>query len=84
MFDEFIISSDGINFMRSGKKDWLFEEAPPKDGLPGGTVVNMEIATDARQTAKEIFDAYRAGFDDIGFSKIDGVRRRKTHFSFTS
>lgn len=66
MFDEFIISSDGINFMRSGKRDWLFEEAP--DGPPG-TVVNMEIATDARQTAKEIFDAYRAQFDDIGFSK---------------
>jgi anti-sigma regulatory factor (Ser/Thr protein kinase) len=67
MFDSFMILSDGIDFMRTQKNDWLFEATESKKHQ--GTTVNMEIATNATQTAKEVMDAYRAEFDSLGFSK---------------
>jgi anti-sigma regulatory factor (Ser/Thr protein kinase) len=68
MFDFFMIGSDGIDFMRTDKADWLFEQTQTKDWSEG-TSVTMEIATNATQTTKEIFDTYRAEFDSYGFSK---------------
>jgi anti-sigma regulatory factor (Ser/Thr protein kinase) len=68
MFDKFNIIADGIHFMRSGIHDWLFETTIRKEGRHGTTIM-MTISTNASQTAKEVFDTYRAEFDEIGFSK---------------
>ncbi len=67
MFDKFVISSGTLVFLRfRGTDDWLLEsDEVPKDG----TEVLMKIATNASHTAKEIFDQYRAEFDQFGFSK---------------
>jgi anti-sigma regulatory factor (Ser/Thr protein kinase) len=69
MFDEFSIASGTLLFIRLRRTDdWLFEsEEAPKDG----TEVVMKIATNASHTAKEIFDTYRAEFDQFGFSKTN-------------
>ncbi len=69
MFDEFSIASGTLLFIRLRRTDdWLFEsEEEPKDG----TEVVMKIATHASHTAKEIFDIYRAEFDQFGFSKTN-------------
>jgi anti-sigma regulatory factor (Ser/Thr protein kinase) len=67
MFDEFSLSSGVLMFIRHRRTDdWLLEsDEAPKDG----TEVRMEIAANASHTAKEIFDRYRAEFDQFGFSK---------------
>ncbi|MBX3318326.1 MAG: DUF4325 domain-containing protein [Nitrospira sp.] len=67
MFDKFVIASGTLVFLRfRGTDDWLLEsDEAPKDG----TEVLMKIATSASHTAKEIFDQYRAEFDQFGFSK---------------
>ncbi len=67
MFEFFMISSENIEFMRSGKDDWLFERTTSQPAP--GTSVNMEIGINAIQTAKEVMDTYRAEFDSFGFSK---------------
>ncbi|MDH4087494.1 MAG: DUF4325 domain-containing protein [Nitrospira sp.] len=69
MFDELSIASGTLLFIRLRRTDdWLFEsEEAPKDG----TEVVMKIATNACHTAKEIFDTYRAEFDQFGFSKTN-------------
>lgn len=69
MFDEFSIASGTLLFLRLRRTDdWLFEsEEAPKNG----TDVMMKIATNASHTAKEIFDIYRAEFDQFGFSKTN-------------
>jgi anti-sigma regulatory factor (Ser/Thr protein kinase)/predicted transcriptional regulator len=67
MFNKFMISSDLIDFCRlTNESDWFFEDRtePVK-----GTTVLMEIRANATQTAKAIFDMYRAEFDTFGFSK---------------
>lgn len=67
MFDEFSISSGTLVFIRLRRTDdWLFES---DEALKDGTDVMMKIATNAGHTAKEIFDTYRAEFDQFGFSK---------------
>lgn len=67
MFDEFVISSGTLVFNRHrSTDDWLFES----DSAPvNGTDVLMKIATNATHTTKDIFDKYRAEFDEFGFSK---------------
>lgn len=69
MFDEFSIASGTLLFIRLRRTDdWLYEsEEAPKNG----TEVVMKIATNASHTAKEIFDIYRAEFDQFGFSKTN-------------
>jgi len=67
MFDVFVISSGTLVFNRHrSTDDWLFES----DSAPvNGTDVLMKIATNATHTTKDIFDKYRAEFDEFGFSK---------------
>ena len=67
MFDVMNISSGTLVFSRHrSTDDWLFES----DGAPvNGTDVIMKIATNAIHTTKDIFDKYRAEFDEFGFSK---------------
>lgn len=69
MFDAFFIYSGTLAFTRHrSTDDWLVES----DGPPiNGTHVIMRIATNATQTAKEIFDKYRAELDEFGFSKTN-------------
>lgn len=71
MFDYFAIESGTLIFSRSRSSktpgdDWLWdsEKAPLN-----GTGVIMAISTNAEFTTKEIFDNYRAEFDEFGFSK---------------
>ena len=67
MFDEFMISSDAIDFCRFTSNDtWFFEDR--KEPVKG-TRVMMKISVYAKQTVREIFDTYRAEFDTYGFSK---------------
>jgi anti-sigma regulatory factor (Ser/Thr protein kinase) len=68
MFDKFMISSDLIDFCRFTKnnEDWFFEDR--KETIKGTTVM-MEIHTNSNQTAKNVFDAHKAEFDEFGFSK---------------
>lgn len=67
IFDTFAISSGTLVFNRHrSTDDWLFES----DSAPvNGTDVLMKIATNATHTTKDIFDKYRAEFDEFGFSK---------------
>lgn len=69
MFDDYVISSGTLLFQRfRTTDDWLTES----DGAPiNGTNIVMQIATNAKHTAKEIFDKYRAEFDSFGFSKTN-------------
>ena len=69
MFDIFLISSGTLVFhRRRTTDDWLFES----DGAPvNGTDVLLSIATNATHTIKEVFDKYRAEFDEFGFSKTN-------------
>lgn len=69
MFDQFTINSGTLQFVRHRTADdWLFES----DGAPvHGTQVIMSIATNAVHTSKDIFDKYRAEFDEFGFSKTN-------------
>lgn len=71
MFNEFSIASGTLIFNRTKvppypPDDWIMEaERAPIQG----TQVNMVISTNATHTTKEIFDNYRAEFDEFGFSK---------------
>ncbi|MDI3463178.1 MAG: ATP-binding region, ATPase-like [Nitrospira sp.] len=67
MFDLFVIQSETLAFTRNRiSNDWLLEV----DGAPiHGTRIGMQIATNASQTLKEVFDTYRAEYDEFGFSK---------------
>jgi anti-sigma regulatory factor (Ser/Thr protein kinase) len=68
MFDDFTMTSDGLFFARSGKtNDWLLEGS--RKPIESGTTVAMAIHTNAIQTVQEVFNAYRAEFDEFGFSK---------------
>lgn len=69
MFDTFRIASNTLEFIRVRRTDdWLLEsDEAPKEG----TEVMMTIATNASHTTKEIFDQYRAEFDQFGFSKTN-------------
>jgi len=67
MFDSFVISSGTLLFTRRrSTDDWILEsdEAPVI-----GTAVIMGLATNATHNPKDIFDRYRAEFDEFGFSK---------------
>ena len=68
MFNFFMIGSQGVDFMRNDNNDWIME-GEPEDMSEDGTVVTMEIKTNATQTAREVFDTYRSEFDSFGFSK---------------
>ena len=67
MFDAFMITSGTLVFHRfRHTDDWIAES----DGAPiKGTDIIMSIFTNATHTTKEIFDKYRAEFDEFGFSK---------------
>lgn len=69
MFDNFVINSGTLQFIRHRRTDdWLLES----DGAPvHGTDVDMLISTNATHTTKEIFDKYRAEFDAFGFSRTN-------------
>lgn len=71
MFNYFEIASGTLVFNRTKvgpfpPDDWIMEaeQAPIQ-----GTQVGMTIPTNATHTAKEIFDNYKAEFDEFGFSK---------------
>lgn len=68
MFEKFMISSDLIDFCRFAKdnEDWFFEDR--KEAIKGTTVM-MEINTNSNQTTKNVFDTFKAEFDEFGFSK---------------
>jgi anti-sigma regulatory factor (Ser/Thr protein kinase) len=58
MFDRYSIASGGLGYHRQriDDRDWLVDvEMAPETK---GTIVQMEIATSALQTSKEIFDRY--------------------------
>lgn len=71
MFDFFEIASGTLEFNRTKvgshpPDDWIMEaERAPIQG----TQVTMVIPTNATHTTKEIFDNYRAEYDEYGFSK---------------
>lgn len=67
MFDTFAIGSDTLKFIHWRElDDWLIEdEEQPIEG----TEVHLSISNMATHTAKEVFDTYRAEFDEFGFSK---------------
>ena len=72
MFDNFYIFSGSIGFTQEYREDgWFF------DDLGGrhleGTLVSMEIRTDAEQTVQEIFDRFASGEDDYSFNKTHVV-----------
>lgn len=75
MFDEFSITSGDLCYMRAKQDDneWLVETISSKGQEWRGTIVWMEIETNATRTAKEIFDQYVD--DDNRFSR--------THVSLT-
>ena len=68
MFDAFQIASGNLLYTRSRTDgdEWLVETDDIFDGRPG-TVVRMNIATDAGWTTKEIFAQYEG--DDLRFRK---------------
>ena len=68
MFDRFAIASGGLRYSRVKQDDneWLIESTDNGATL-SGTVVWMEIGTDAPQTSKQIFDQYVD--DDYRFSR---------------
>lgn len=72
MFDRFAIHSGGLVFDHDATQpeDVLFDidDDGDIDGL-AGTTVQMEIATDAERTAKQVFDAYSSGPDEYAFAK---------------
>jgi len=67
MFDRFSIKSGHLFYARQKVQDddWLIEtqESPQQKG----TIVSMEISTDADWTAAEVFDKHRV--DNVGFRK---------------
>ena len=71
MFDYFMIESGHLSFCRSNRGDlegdWLLDS--DEKTLVRGTSVTLLIHTNATQTVKEIFDKYRAEFDEYGFSR---------------
>ncbi|MGH7230282.1 MAG: STAS-like domain-containing protein [Nitrospiraceae bacterium] len=70
MFDTFHIVSGGLVFTRFNKQnDWLSEVEGKPGVFENGTTVKMEIKTNAPQTDRQVFDEYRAEFDNFGFSK---------------
>lgn len=67
MFDEFMIASGTLIFNRLRRTDdWLHnsDQAPVN-----GTDITMIIFTNSSHTTKDIFDKYKAEFDEYGFSK---------------
>ena len=69
MFDGFLITSGTLVFQRRrSTDDWLFESDRAR---VNGTEITMRIATNATHATKDIFDKYRAEFDEFGFSKTN-------------
>ena len=69
MFDTFALESGTLAFFRRRTTDdWLLE---PESAPVIGTNVVMVIATNATHTTKDIFDKFRAEFDEFGFSKTN-------------
>lgn len=69
MFDEFIIKSGDLFYIRRRQSDddWLIEAGDQEPQV--GTSVQMTISTAAQWTSREIFDEYQG----------DDLRFRKTH-----
>lgn len=67
MFDTFVLGSDMLKFVHWRElDDWLIED---EEQPIRGTEVYLTISNVATHTAKEVFDAFRAEFDEFGFSK---------------
>ncbi len=71
MFDRFVIRSGRLSYQRLREEDddWLIEMEERRSGFRKGTLVYMQISTDANWSTKEIFDKYQD----------DNLRFRKTH-----
>jgi anti-sigma regulatory factor (Ser/Thr protein kinase) len=77
MFDKFMIMANDLLFSHGlgpDRDDWLtdldLEMKSAMAILRSGTTVNMEIATNSRRTAKEVFDMFaNPESDDYTFSK---------------
>jgi len=68
MFDKFVILSKGTFYSRkrAGGDEWLIESGK-KDKTYDGTLVAMEISTDAEWTTRDVFEQYSR--DRHGFRK---------------
>ena len=72
MFDNFHIISGSIGFTQEYKEDgWLFDDIG-REHIEG-TIVSMDIRTDAEHTIQEIFDRFASGEDDYSFNKTHVV-----------
>lgn len=66
MFDQFIISSDDLSFCRFNRADdWLLTAQTTTPG----TVITMEIFTNATQTQQSVYEKFTSEHDDFGFTK---------------
>ena len=72
VFDNFYIFSGSIGFTQEYKEDgWLFDDIG-REHIEG-TIVSMDIRTDAEHTIQEIFDRFASGEDDYSFNKTHVV-----------
>jgi anti-sigma regulatory factor (Ser/Thr protein kinase) len=69
VFDEFRIMSGSLYYQRINQIDdeWLIDagDSPPTVG----TVVDMQIRSDARRTLQEVFGSYASEDSDFGFAR---------------
>jgi anti-sigma regulatory factor (Ser/Thr protein kinase) len=69
MFDSFSIFSNDMYYTFQNR-EWFL--SPEKESeIKNGTLVRMIISLEAKQTAKQIFDAYADADLEIGFSKTN-------------
>ena len=68
MFDKFRLRSGGLSYIRKRLDDfeWLIETDELNEHV-GGTIVQMDISTDAQWTTRTVFDEYQD--DDLKFRR---------------
>jgi anti-sigma regulatory factor (Ser/Thr protein kinase) len=67
MFDEFVMRSNHLGFVKLADSDWLVEVEEKQDP---GTCVAMKITVESKRTTKEVFDMFAdPSTGDFTFSK---------------